>query len=514
MNVNILLVLALYLHIVYSFEPSVVVQTKYGKVGGYTSSAHKTWKGIPFAAPPLNNLRFKPPQSPVPWSSVLNATNFGPVCYGGGNGESEDCLYLNVWVPLNVTSDKQLPVIVWLYGGGFIGGSATGCPGDFLSGNDTIVVTLNYRLGTLGFLYHPALMDEENPTSGFYGLQDQRFAFQWVQDNIAAFGGDPSEVTIAGESAGAISVCVHLAAKRSAGLFSRAIMESGFCTLRPVNQSNVVATQILSALSCTGTNQEILACLLIKNASEVMAAPGNIPSFMPTLDPYELDAQPSVILSSERNSWNSVPVIAGVNHDENSMWICPEYSTITDEEYRDTLTEMYGSTYAGLIYQLYPPSSFSSPVRALIDATSDVCWKCPTKKLASQVTDAGKESFVYSFNVQQSDPCKGAQHSDELAYVFYGVDSPNYAKNLSTIMRSAWTSFARTTSPSTSFPGLEWYAFNTTAQYYMEFNFTSQLGDMFRQEECEFWEKVQASPQFQNIDLQEHTLCYFQGCYY
>jgi para-nitrobenzyl esterase len=291
-------------------------------------------------------------------------------------------------------------------------------------------------------------------------------------------------------------------------------MESGFCTLRTVEKSNVVAAQILTAVGCQG-NANILTCLLSKSASDLMAAPGNIPSFMPTLDPYELDAQPSAILSGDPKSWNSVPLIAGNNHDENSMWICSNYASITDAEYKATLVKMYGQSNADKIYQLYPSSAFPSPVRALIDATSDVVWKCPTKKLASQVAAApGVQSFVYSFDVQQSDPCKGAQHSDELKFVFYGVNSPDYAKNLSTIMRAAWTSFAAATTPSTPFPNLVWKAFDTSNQYFMQFNYPSQLGRMFQETECDFWAQLQASPQYQNIDLQEYTLCYFQNCYY
>jgi len=495
--------------------PSLVVQTQYGKVSGFATDTHQIWKGIPFAAPPVGHLRWKPPQPPTPWNEVLPATKFGPVCYGGGGGQSEDCLYLNVWVPLNTPNGKLLPVIVWLYGGGFIGGSATGCPGDFLSGGDTVVVTLNYRLGTLGFLYHPALMNATYPTSGFYGLQDQRAAFQWVQKNIAAFGGDPAQVSIAGESAGAISVCVHLAAMRSAGLFSRAIMESGFCTLRTVNQSNIFADQILTAVGCKGSSN-VLSCLLSKSASDLMAAPGNIPSFMPTLDPYELDAQPSVILSRDRKSWNAVPLLAGVNHDENSMWLCSDYGSISDAEYKATLVKLYGQANADQIYRLYPTSAFPSASRALIDATTDVSWKCPNKKLVSQVTAvSGLQAFLYSFNVWQSDPCKGAQHSDELKFVFYGMDSPADAKNLSTIMRAAWTSFARgSTTPVTTYPNLVWKPYDTTNQYFMQFNYTSQLGELFQQKECDFWDRLQASPQYQNIDLQEYTLCFFQNCYY
>jgi len=492
------------------------VQTQYGKVQGYTTDTHQIWKGIPFAAPPVNHLRWKPPQAPASWNTILNATSYGPVCYGGGGGQSEDCLYLNVWVPLKQTSGK-LPVIVWLYGGGFIGGSGSGSPGDFLSGDDTIVVSFNYRLGTLGFLYHPALMNASLPTSGFYGLQDQRYAMEWVQKNIAAFGGDPTRVTIAGESAGAISVCVHLAAKRSAGLFSRAIMESGFCILRTIDKSNVVADQILTNVGCKG-NTNILACLMSKSAAELMAAPGSIPSFMPTLHDYELDAQPYEILRRDYKSWNAVPLIVGINHDENSMWVCGDYAKISDAEYKNTLTKMYGQSNADMIYQLYPSSAYSLPVRALIAATSDVSWKCPTKLLATQIAVVpGIHSYVYSFDKQEDEPtgCKGAMHSDELKYVFYGSLSTSNDRNLSMIMRSAWTTFAATTVPSTSIPNLIWKPFDLSHQYYMQFDYVSQPQDMFRSKECEFWDKLQASPPYyQQIDLQEYSLCYFQNCYY
>ncbi len=200
----------------------------------------RVYRGIPFAAPPVGDLRWKPPQSAASWQGIRQATEFGNACsqpafpsnglYGTAPPPiSEDCLYLNVWTPAK-SADDRLPVMVWIHGGGFVHGtgSAIGYEGENLARKGAVVVTINYRLGILGFLALPEL-DAESPqhVSGNYALMDQIAALQWVQKNIAAFGGDPNRVTIFGESAGSISVNILMASPLAHGLFSRAIGESG-----------------------------------------------------------------------------------------------------------------------------------------------------------------------------------------------------------------------------------------------------------------------------------------------
>ena len=213
------------------------VQTKNGSVEGLTVSGVRVFRGIPYAAPPVGDLRWREPQPAPDWKGVRKAVEFGPRCVQGPifddmvfrDQPSEDCLYLNVWTPAKAAS-ARLPVMVWIYGGGFQAGS-TSEPrqdGERLARKGVVVVSLNYRLGVFGFFAHPALTKESpHRASGNYGLMDQVAALRWVRDNVAAFGGDPGNVTIFGESAGAVSVCTLMCTPLAQGLFHRARAESG-----------------------------------------------------------------------------------------------------------------------------------------------------------------------------------------------------------------------------------------------------------------------------------------------
>ena len=227
--------------------PKARTRTTNGVIEGVISQGVRTYKGIPFAAPPAGDLRWKPPQPAASWDGVRPATGFGPRCMQGrifddmifrDEGPSEDCLYLNVWAP-EKPQEKPLPVMVWIYGGGFQAGASSEPrqDGGELSKKDVVVVSFNYRLGAMGFYSHPEL-SKESPyhASGNYGLLDQVAALRWVRNNIAAFGGDPGNVTIFGESAGSMSVSALMASPLAKGLFHRAIGESGgaFSATRPM----------------------------------------------------------------------------------------------------------------------------------------------------------------------------------------------------------------------------------------------------------------------------------------
>src|SRR5215469_7721402 len=213
-----------------------VVHLDSGIISGITGSTPdvRVYKGIPFAAPPVGHLRWRAPQPVARWDGVRKAEKFSPTCMQNANGPtaqptSEDCLYLNVWTSAKSATERR-PVMVWIYGGGFTGGSGSvpGYDGDALSQKGVVVVTFNYRLGPFGFLAHPELTKEsDRRASGNYGLMDQVAALEWVQHNIAAFGGDPKKVTIFGESAGSLSVAYLQTSPLSKGLFVRAIGESG-----------------------------------------------------------------------------------------------------------------------------------------------------------------------------------------------------------------------------------------------------------------------------------------------
>jgi para-nitrobenzyl esterase len=234
-----------------------VVMTDDGPVRGLIAGNHREFLGIPYAAPPIGELRWKAPVSHAAWTAAWDATRFGPDCAqvsfvpGLANHSSEDCLYLNVYVPN--PARRHLPVMVWIHGGSFLVGSGEDADGSVLAAKGkVVVVTINYRLGPFGFLAHKSL-EAENPhhLSGNYGLLDQQAALKWVRRNIAAFGGDLTRVTIFGESAGGISVCLQLTAPGADGLFQRAINESGPCQLvRPIGQAQAQGDKLAAALGC------------------------------------------------------------------------------------------------------------------------------------------------------------------------------------------------------------------------------------------------------------------------
>jgi carboxylesterase type B len=236
---------------------SLVVHTDKGKISGARSDGVDSFLGVPYAAPPVGALRWRPPQPPAAWTGVRAATQYGDRCAAlastnGARSDSEDCLFLNVQRPTGVAAGRRLPVYVFIHGGGLVNGSSNQAGGDkIVRETNAVVVSMNYRLGVFGFLGLPGL---SHAGEGNYGFLDQQAALRWVQRNIAAFGGDPRQVTLGGESAGAFSVCAHLVARSSRGLFARAMMQSGSCTDRPLAD-----TEAASAGYATTRRRRLLA---------------------------------------------------------------------------------------------------------------------------------------------------------------------------------------------------------------------------------------------------------------
>ena len=300
------------------------IPTESGAISGVRASGLSVYKGVPFAAPPVGDLRWRPPVHVAPWTGTRKADAFAPACMQVGvsmPGEtppkvSEDCLYLNIWTPAK-TAHEHLPVIVWIYGGGYINGSAS-MPlywGDRLAHKGVIVVTIAYRLGPLGFLAHPELTRESpHHSSGNYGLMDQIAALEWIQRNIAAFGGDPKNVTIAGQSSGAISVSILMASPLAKGLFQRAIGESGglFEPLQLAPKfllANAERDGEKYAVSLGATSLQELrrlpAGLLTGNAGGICH---------PVIEPYVLPLSPYEAFTSGQQ--NDVPLLIGSNAEE------------------------------------------------------------------------------------------------------------------------------------------------------------------------------------------------------
>lgn len=478
--------------------PSEVYQ---GTAGNGTT----TFLGVRYAAAPTGALRFARPVAPAPVSGVVEATSFGSPCPQnaspfGTASTDEDCLFLNVYVPGSVSSHSRLPVMVFFHGGAFVDGEGSLYdPTNLVIQGNTIVVTVNYRLGILGYMADAALSAEsQNGVSGNYGLSDQQFALQWARQNIAAFGGNPDNVTIFGESAGGLSVCANLVSPAASGLFHRAISESGPCAIPEptLAGAEMQGAAIVGSLGCSETGDAmIVACLRSLPVSKILAVENTITSasslsslaaFFPNVDGVLIPLQPIEALAL--GEYNHVPVIEGTNHDEGRLFVAlafdlnPEAGPLTAAEYpaavqsvaATLVTEAGGflggsngsSTANPAEVQLltneilgeYPLSQFSFPGVALSAILGDALFSC-TANIANEVFSLEVPAFGYELNDENAPmlflpPVSfpyGATHTDELQFLFSfpGV-TPRLNSSEATLaatMKAYWTNFAKNGSP-------------------------------------------------------------------
>jgi para-nitrobenzyl esterase len=446
----------------------LIVQTDNGKVQGTLVDSVREFLGIPYAAPPVGALRWHAPTSAAPWSGVRDATSPGKLCAqfgspGSGNPNTsfdEDCLYLNVDTPRTVRG--RLPVMVWIHGGGYTGGAGSIYDGKVVAekGN-VIVVTINYRLGAFGFLALPSLDTESPDMSGDYGLQDQQAALRWVKRNAEAFGGNPHKVTIFGESAGGAAVCANVASPTAAGLFQRAIAESGCLGL---NAGRAAAEQNGAAFaSGLGCNDAATAasCLRDKSASAILTA-GATRSWSPVVGGAVLPVAPADALAS--GQYNHVPLLNGTNHDEGRLFAGLRFdlrgAPLTAAQYPGVIQAQVGAANAQTVLDAYPLSAYPSPDLAYAAMFTDSAFSCP----ALAADDLAVHSGVYGYEF--SDPNAvddiglpfsfplGAAHSTEIAYVFQRMvffdTFPPFTPaqlDLSNQMIQYWTNFAATGNP-------------------------------------------------------------------
>jgi para-nitrobenzyl esterase len=363
-----------------------IVQTTQGRVQGFTKDGLAEFFGIPYAAPPIGNLRWRPPVAHAHWTGVLKATAFGPTCaqienspFSGPTSTSEDCLYINVFAPA-IADHKKLPVILWSYGGGDFEGESNDYDGSKLAlQGHTVVVTFNYRLNLFGFLAHPAL-DHEGHLFGNYGILDNQFALRWVHDNIAAFGGDAANITIAGQSAGATNVGAEVLSPLDKGLFTRAILQSGAMpTLTPLSVAEAKGVAFAAAAGCgTGAAPAVAQCLRKLPAAKILSFAH--PPFVAN-NIADGAILPKVVIDAfESGKFNHVPLMIGNAEDEGAYFVAlPEYSEtprkpITEAQFQAYLKSTYGGNAgpgysppaypAGTIAAVnahYPLSAFSSP---------------------------------------------------------------------------------------------------------------------------------------------------------
>lgn len=452
----------------------LVVKTKDGKVQGALSTDGKTraFLGVPYAAPPVGPLRWKTPQPALKWKGVRQATTFGHRCFQQyiyddmvfrDAGESEDCLTLNLWEPAAKAKTK-LPVMVWIYGGGFTAGgtSEPRQDGEHLSRKGVIVISMNYRLGIFGFMAtHELAAEGPNHSAGNYGLLDQEACLEWVKRNAAAFGGDPNNVTIFGESAGSFAVSAHMASPLSKGLFARAIGESGGAfasTALPFPPLADVQAQTENYLNAVLTNSS-LASLRAMSSEEILKlgrdSKTGKPPFEPDTDGYFLPQSVAEIFKAGQQA--RVPLIAGWNQDEGTGDVVGKPETGTMEGLRATATKEFGP-HAEDFLKAYHGDTDAEALRAAEDFSGDRFLVYSTWAWLEAQVKSGAPAYRYLFaRPSPGDPFHdvsgGAFHSDEIEYVFGNLDSRKGAAwkpedyQLSDLIQTFWTNFARTGDP-------------------------------------------------------------------
>jgi para-nitrobenzyl esterase len=440
-----------------------LVTTERGPVRGTVSETFRQFLGIPYAAPPVGKLRWRPPRDHAPWFTPLKATRFGNHCpqvasVFGTASVTEDCLFLNIFTPNEDAEEGRTlpgyPVMVWVHGGAFTVGESDDYIPTKLVQHGVIVVTINYRLGALGFLAHSALSAQSpDHISGNYGIMDQQLALKWVQRNIAAFGGNPENVTIFGESAGGRSVFLQAASPLAAGLFHRGIVQSGayFGLSTPALADEESHGQAFAA--SIGCNDQSARCLRSKSVRKIIENWGIFDSSA-NVDGMVLPQSPDIAFAA--GQFNHVPLINGSNHDEWRFFTDP----ITADEYPSVVESMVGPDAAPLVLAEYPLDNFDSPALAVGAIGTDSIFACPAR-VVDQVLSTQVRTFAYEFNDINAPEVflppvgfpYGAAHASELLYLFkltWPGQLDAKQRKLSNSMIRYWTQFAKSGDPNRS----------------------------------------------------------------
>lgn len=443
-----------------------LVITGQGRLAGQAHDRAEEFLGVPYATPPLGDLRFRPPRQAARWSGTRDATRQAPACtqfspFGlrDPGAVNEDCLYLDVYRPRHTRPGDRLPVLFWIHGGGYSQGTGSQFGGRTMAElTGSVVVSINYRLGQLGYLAAPELIRDNTLGSGSYGLMDQIAALDWTRRNIAAFGGDPARVTLWGQSAGSGSICAMLTSPRAAGLFARAILQSGPCTLLRAPDPARAADEARAFAVAAGCPDPATRadCLRKASTSDLIAAARTHPTSGPAFGDRLLPAQPSEAIAA--GSWNKAPVLIGSTRAESRFFVALTQPHLTAREYTDQINATYGPATAQVLAR-YPVGAYPTPYDALSAVLTDSTFACHTlgtaRAIASQVP-----TYVYEFDDPRSPTLHGAQvpgidmanaHSAELAYLhdFTMADRPltDEQITLADRMKRHWAAFARTGDP-------------------------------------------------------------------
>ena len=492
MKNSIFLVTGLILLAIYSCStlPPDQVKVKQGIVQGTLEDGLRVFKGIPFAAPPVGDLRWKATQPVDKWEGVKEVKEYGPAAFQGGNppsGKSEDCLYLNVWTPAKSAHEK-IPVLVWIYGGGFSFGS-TAEPvytGENLAKKGVVFVSIAYRVGQLGFLAHPELSAEDpNNVSGNYGLLDMIAGLQWIQENIAAFGGDPNQVTIFGESAGGIAVSMLCASPLAKGLFHGAISQSGgsFGPPRPTtfpgeNMKRLAVAEKDGEAYAERADVSSMATLRAMDVNELPMGFG-MGSAWPIIDGHVIPDDQYKLY--EAGQFNDTPILVGYNSDEGASFT----RTKDPEEFKASVQLRYGK-FADDLLKVYPVGDTTVPKTAR-DLARDAAFGWHTWTWARLQAQKGESRVYYYYFDQHPDYPEdsprfgqGSPHGQDVAYVFQHLDPSNpdsspSDESISEAMATYWTNFAKYGDPNGEGVS-EWPDFTGNNPVVMHFNQTPHTG--------------------------------------
>ena len=467
--------------------------TRQGPVAGeILADGIEVFRNLPYARPPIAALRWRAPQSLAPRSELRSAQSFGLACPQRNlaqENQSEDCLQLNVWRP---PAPGPHPVMVWIHGGGFIEGSAvqqyegrTLYDGAVLAARNTVFVSLNYRLGALGFMAQRDLLGEspDQPQSGNYGLLDQIAALQWVHDNIAAFGGDPDRVTLFGESAGGISTCALLAAPAARGLFHRAIIQSGICDwqLRTLEQGLQQGDLTVTAVGCEAAADRA-SCLRGLAASDLVFGE----AWGPLQDGFVLTQSPGRALAEGTAA--QLPLLIGVTDDESSSLVPSAQQPTTATEYQTTVQTLF-PTISAQVLQQYPLANYPSPERAWLDLLDDRWFTCTARRAAADHAANGNAVYHYVLSEILPDmPTLESFHGLDVLLLFAARNDPGGSEfRAGERLRGAWVDFAYGREPGLN-ERLLWPPYQVGSRQSLEINGgNSNIIDDYHGAACQFW---------------------------
>jgi para-nitrobenzyl esterase len=485
------------------------VRVEGGIISGAEVDGVRSYKGIPFAAPPVGNLRWQAPQAVVPWQGVRECTAFGPQCpqapyaessmyYTPPQKQSEDCLYLNVWT--TAKASEKRPVMVWIHGGALTRGSGANraYDGTAFAKRGVVLVTINYRLGPLGYLAHPELTAESTQhASGNYGVLDQIAALKWVKKNIAAFGGDAGRITIFGESAGSWSVNTLVATPLAKGLFQRAIGESGAtfnrqATLQEAEKNGAAFGKALGADSL-----KAMRAVPVEKIIDVFNndAEGKKFRTQPNVDGWVLPDEVRNLFAQGKQ--NDVNVIVGSNANEMTTLTTPAIVPKTLEDYHKRIAAQYGEMTKEFD-AAYPVKSEADIASAFLGSLRDTTFTLGMRTWARQTATGRSKAYLYFFSHVPPNPNSktlGAYHAAEIVYVFNNLNKANQLltetdAKLAETMTAYWVNFATTGDPNGK--GLpQWTPYNPKDEPYMDFGDTVQLRNHLLKDQLDFQEQFQ-----------------------